>query len=353
MIKTSENMTSLVNSDTEPLFGGRERKRCSGWCWVLTSITIAVSVGLILLGYNFYWKDVVGLRVMSYNTWGIPHTFGSRDKEERMDKIGSLLSKGHYDLILLEELWMRPDHETIKSQLGPEFYMTEYDDFNKCQGTIWPWGCSGLAIISRFPFLEKNFSQFQQQGPFSHMFSDGEYFSGKGVGRVKLSPSPDIHIDVFVTHTISEDNNYEIREQQADELIGLVEDSKADFVILGGDFNASPLMEFDKTYNKVKKVMTDAFQEIMDNIKAWMDDDYATFANPRNTYTGDSSGKDLKPIIYDYIFHKKNTGELGMIWTKWFYLPFLAAVSTHDNNTISLSDHEPVTSHLYLWKQTK
>ena len=39
-----------------------------------------------------------------------------------------------------------------------------------------------------------------------------------------------------------------------------------------------------------------------------------------------------------------------MIWAKWFYLPFLSGLSA-ENMTISLSDHEPVTSHLYLWKQ--
>ena len=66
------------------------------------------------------------------------------------------------------------------------------------------------------------------------------------------------------------------------------------------------MMELDKTYHKVKKVMTDTFQEIMDNIKAWLNAEFATFANPRNTYTGSSAGGDLKPVIYDYIFHKKN-----------------------------------------------
>jgi len=55
------------------------------------------------------------------------------------------------------------------------------------------------------------------------MFSDGEYFSGKGVGRVAISPKEGVKVDVFVTHTISEDGNYEIREKQVDELIGLVE----------------------------------------------------------------------------------------------------------------------------------
>ena len=70
-----------------------------------------------------------------------------------MEKIGHLLGRGDYDLVLLEELWMRPDHETIKAALGPGLHMTEYDDLNKCQGTIWPWGCSGLAIISRYKII--------------------------------------------------------------------------------------------------------------------------------------------------------------------------------------------------------
>ena len=66
-------------------------------------------------------------------------------------------------------------------------------------------------------------------------------------------------------------------------------------------------MDFDKTYHKIKKVMTDAFQEIMANIKAWLDTEFATFANPRNTYTG--ADPSLKPVIYDYIFHKKNVSQ--------------------------------------------
>jgi len=97
--------------------------------------------------------------------------------------------------------------------------------------------------------------------------------------------------------------------------------------------------------------MTDTFQEIMDNIKAWLNEEFATFANPRNTYTGSSAKSGLKPVIYDYIFHKKNTETPAMIWTNWFYLPFLKAFSSYNNNTISLSDHEAVTTHIYLWKQ--
>ena len=58
-----------------------------------------------------------GLRVMALNTWGMPATFGSQDKELRMQAIGEHIARGEHDLYLLSELWMRPDHNTIKSLL--------------------------------------------------------------------------------------------------------------------------------------------------------------------------------------------------------------------------------------------
>ena len=366
MIKATATMTTM-DGDTEPLFSSQSGRRgCGAKCWFLTSLTTAVLVGLFLAGYNYYWKDVVGIRVMSFNTWGIPAKFGSRDKEKRMDKIGEVLAWGEYDIILLEELWTQADHDTIKRAVSGSYHMTEYGDFNSLILPS-PAGCSGLAIISRWKFIQSNFTKFTKQGDLGHILSDGEWLAGKGVGRAQVSPRPGIVVEVMVTHTISEDGNYLIREHQADEIVEHIENSKADFVILGGDFNASPLMDIDKTYEKVKAVMTDVFQEIMANLKAWFKEEFATFANPRNTY------KDIipnqKPVIYDYIFHKKKvsfpkshciaplkfvfqTDDIGMIWAKWFYLPFLNGLSA-ENNTISLSDHEPVTSHLYLWKQQK
>jgi hypothetical protein len=42
---------------------------------------------------------------MSLNTWGMPEKFGSKYKTERMKAIAEEVSKGHYDLYLLQELW--------------------------------------------------------------------------------------------------------------------------------------------------------------------------------------------------------------------------------------------------------
>ena len=37
-----------------------------------------------------------------------------------MQEIGSKIAKKEYDIYLLEELWMRPDHQTIKDSLNGE-----------------------------------------------------------------------------------------------------------------------------------------------------------------------------------------------------------------------------------------
>ena len=67
---------------------------------------------------------------MSLNTWGMPASLGSYDKEMRMAAIGQYINQSEHDIYLLEELWMRPDHAHIKSLLPPGYQMTEVMDLN-------------------------------------------------------------------------------------------------------------------------------------------------------------------------------------------------------------------------------
>ena len=62
-----------------------------------------------------------GLKIMALNTWGMPASLGSYDKTDRMKAIGEHIGKAEHDIYLLEELWMRGDHSTIKSKI-PEGY---------------------------------------------------------------------------------------------------------------------------------------------------------------------------------------------------------------------------------------
>ena len=57
--------------------------------------------------------------MLALNCWGMPAKVGSEDKELRMKAIGKFIQKKEHDVYLLSELWMRPDHETIRA-LVPE-----------------------------------------------------------------------------------------------------------------------------------------------------------------------------------------------------------------------------------------
>ena len=94
---TSQNtVTFMDSSDKAPLVGEGSRRRCRPCLWLslLGLFTVLVLIG----GYAMYWSNVVGVRVMSYNTWGMPKKMGSQDKEERMRNIGSMLGQGEGDL---------------------------------------------------------------------------------------------------------------------------------------------------------------------------------------------------------------------------------------------------------------
>ena len=127
-------------------------------------------------------------RVMALNTWGMPATFGSKYKEQRMAQIAEEFSKGHYDIYLFEELWMQPDHTTVASKLPEGFHMTAFRDLAlwDCDGRVAPTACSGLAIASRFPFEEKEFNSYTEHGSFANAAIDGEWLARKGVGRVRI-----------------------------------------------------------------------------------------------------------------------------------------------------------------------
>jgi len=354
-----DTLTSFPShSDKIPLVGVKKRNNRST-CLIVSLVVFVLLAVLAGVAYVVYWKDVVGLKVMTLNTWGMPAKLGAWDKEERMAAIGRYLARGEYDVILLEELWMRPDHETIRSLLPSSYTMTNYSDlaWSKCDGSATPWDCSGLAVVTRLPIRDVQFTTYTVQGTLSKI-TDGEYFSGKGVGRVRLEPQPGMTVDILVTHTIASEDNHERREQQVEELVEQhIKKATADFVILGGDFNAAPQSPVEKTYEMIKAEMTNSIEELFSRIESWLNPEYATYGNRRNTYSGESSGRytgnpPATPVIYDYIFHKKNTPKSAMIWTNWFHLPFLHTKRATDNFTISLSDHEAVTSHLYLWKQS-
>jgi len=336
-----------MDDESQPLIastsGGKKKNVSCLLIFIIGVVGISIA---IILSYLNYYSVAVGVRVMALNVWGMPAKVGSQDKELRMEAIGRFIQKKEYDVYLLAELWMRPDHETIRRLLPRGYHMSQYGDFalSTCDGRALPSFCSGLAIVSKFPFIEKEFLEYTLHG--SKWSLDGEYWARKGAGRARVEPHSGFTLDLFVTHTCAVGPSYSnayYRESQVNELVGWVQKSNADFVILGGDFNTDPT-DNETSYSNLKSSMTSSMEEFFLDIRNWLIPSKATYGNPKNTYS-----YMYTPVLYDYIWHK--TSGLNMIWTNYFDVPFLKTLKgIQEVEEVSFSDHEAVTSSLYLWK---
>ena len=197
--------------------------------------------------------DCLAIKVMTLNCWGMPATFGSQFKAERIKAIAEEVKKAEYDLYLLEELWMEPDYYTVRDSVPEGYHMTNFRGSGglalaTCDGRLAPTACSGLSIISKFPLLQVEFNSYTEHGDWKKATIDGEWFARKGVGRVRIEPIPGISMDVFVTHTAADpDTRYHnytneyYRNAQVKELMETyITKSTAELVLLAGDFNAGP-----------------------------------------------------------------------------------------------------------------
>jgi len=284
--------------------------------------------------------DTVPLNIFSLMVWGSPGSFGTEDKELRVKAIGEYIGNHtEYDIFLLNDLWMRGDHEKIKTLIPEGYQMSGVGELaaRSCDGLAAPEFCSGLAIISKYPFKDIEFSPYTDHGDF---FWDYEYFLRRGAGRVQIEPSPGHTVDVFVTSLASIDYNYWYRESQAKELLSIVAKSDADHIIVAGDFNVDP-RDNEDTYKTLKSELTDAVEEFYKNDPAkYLDPKLSTFGNAHNTY----SSKGQHPVVYDYIWCKPNNG--NGITVADFQVPILRT----KREEISFSDHEAVTAKFQLSK---
>ena len=97
---------------------------------------------------------------------------------------------------------------------------------------------------------------------------------------------------------------------QVRQLVGWVDRSNADFVILGGDFNTDP-KDNETSYHDLKRSLVSSMEEFWRDIREWLVPSKATYGNPGNTYSSQ-----YQPVSYDYIWHRASGR--NMIWTNLF-----------------------------------
>ena len=303
---------------------------------IIQKILIIIVFSLPLLIKSSNESKCKDLRVLSLNTWGMIELLGSEFREERMNAIAKVISKGEFDVYLLQELWMKKDHHIIESQLPKGYSMTGFRQLSghvwggasECDGVLFPTGCSGLAIISRYPIKEVQFDKFSVHGDGSKSLVDGEVLVRKGAGRISIKPLPKVTVDIFSTHTVADPdpshgyNNSYYRLKQVHQLMDKwISNSTADVVILGGDFNAAPEDDKNSVYQIVKRHMKNSAEEMYSKNNEWIEDTFATYGNPSNTFTG---GK-YHPKTYDFIFWRVNNPEGLNVHISFFKLPLYKA----------------------------
>jgi len=284
------------------------------------------------------------MRVLAYNVWGMSF---APFKYQRMKALSRLLQRSadHYDVILLCELWLLVDYNIIKRKLPEGFHMTSWDLVNTAFS---PGGSAGLAIISRFPFLEVE-PMFFGAGVRGHLAAlDGEVVSRKGALRVKIDFDGHL-VDVVVTHLIGEiltgdpncendrDVNENHRQGQTKELLRFIESTccNSDLVLLAGDFN------FDKTHESYQLVTSANFEDT----GSGEGDKRSTWGHPDNK-SGNSP-----PHLLDYVFVRSNHDQIQVKATST--IPEKAFQFPRTGTLTSISDHSPVVADVHLKDPSK
>ena len=267
--------------------------------WILIG-TFLLLCFLVFIPSNVPVPNQTTIRLLSLSVWGSPASFGVMDKQERIEAIGEYIRDNNdtLDVVILQELWMRPDHASIMSYLqGTGLTMTSVGDLAPaiCDGRAAPTYCSGLALITRFPIIDTSFISFSVHGDF--WWWDGEYEARKGIGRATVQTSVNSTVDVFLTSLAANDYNSYYRQIQAAEFGEAIRKSTADFVIAGGNIEVDPRTS-ESSYKDIVRGMTDSRHEALGD-EVWLDNSIATYGNVKNTYSGKAG-----PLLYDYLLHK-------------------------------------------------
>lgn len=184
------------------------------------------------------------LRVLSFNTWGVP--FFSRDRAARMRAIGRAIAGMDVDVVGLQEVFYAKDRRLLVEAAAQAGLKYSYYFYSGVMG-------SGLLTLSRYPIVATSFLRFRLNGRPQDLVRV-DYYAGKGVGRVRVL-TPGGPVDVYNAHLIAPylefgpDRFAAHRVAQAVEIGRHIDEQSRDMpAVLVGDMNCHP---DDATYDAV------------------------------------------------------------------------------------------------------
>ncbi|KAG8739895.1 phospholipase C type enzyme, partial [Ceratobasidium sp. 414] len=129
------------------------------------------------------------IRVLTLNCWGLKYV--STNRVERIRAIGQEIAVSDYDIVGLQELWVRSDYEYIKSKLDRKLPYSKYF----LSGALG----AGLVIFSRFPIISTTLHPYSLCGSPLDV-GGGDWFVGKAVASALIEHPLLGEVEIFNTH---------------------------------------------------------------------------------------------------------------------------------------------------------
>lgn len=281
--------------------------------------------------------EITELSVFTLNCWGMK--FISKHRRERIEAIGKYLARGDHDIVLLQEVWVDSDYETIRQAVETTLPSAHY--------FLNGIGGSGTCIFSRTFIQDATFHEFALNG-YPQKLWHGDWFVGKGLGVCQIDfKGFNIHIytshyhaeydagnDIYLGHRV-------IHALESASWIKLTS-SAADLTIYAGDFNTEPT---SVAYKLLRH--TTPLEDCWAEAHGGPESGGQTSETPTNTFTTASALKTCpQGKRIDFVMYR--TGPKTLAKTKKCELPLPQVVPNHG---FSFSDHEGLSATLRLCKK--
>ncbi|KXN88867.1 Inositol phosphosphingolipids phospholipase C [Leucoagaricus sp. SymC.cos] len=177
------------------------------------------------------------LHLLSVNCWGLK--FVSKNRNERIHGIAEFVRRSNHDIIALQEIWVYADYEKVLKAVQPRLPHAKFF-YSGALG-------AGLAIFSRFPFVEASVHPYALNGEPIDV-GGGDWFVGKAAASVVILHSILGRVQIFNTHLYAKGGEDGPEYRRAHRLVGAWEYAKlarqaaelGRYVIGLGDFNSIP-----------------------------------------------------------------------------------------------------------------
>ena len=173
------------------------------------------------------------ISVLTYNIHGLPAEVTGDDTETRVHEIAPRLS--NFDIVGLQEDWMDVHHQVLR-EYNQTLVIDRFDqplDDEKVYG-------AGLSYFGQHPII--NVEHVYYDSCHGLVNNGSDCFASKGVQHLELDIGGFFALHVLNTHLEAggADADHDIRTQQINTILSLLEDIQEEPVVVMGDFNLRP-----------------------------------------------------------------------------------------------------------------